>query len=57
MMTKFNGQDTRLTVAARAGWVCLRLRIRTRWLLALLAALAAATSSPALLAFLERVGH
>ncbi|GEM_PF-2609254 len=48
---------TRLTMTARDGWFRLHLRIRTRWLWALLAALAAATGSPALLAFLQRLGN
>ena len=48
---------TRLTMTARGGWFRLHLRIRTRWLWALLVALAAATSSPVLLAFLEHLGH
>lgn len=48
---------TRFTMTARDGWFRLRVRIRTRWLWALLAALAAATGSPALLAFLEHLGH
>ena len=48
---------TRLTLTARDGWFRLHLRIHTRWLWALLAALAAATGSPMLLAFLEHLGN
>jgi len=57
MMATQDQYTTRLTMTARGGWFRLHLRIRTRWLWALLVALAAATSSPVLLAFLEHLGH
>ncbi|HQE94211.1 MAG TPA: hypothetical protein PLH19_16105 [Anaerolineae bacterium] len=57
MMATQDKYTTRLTMTARDGWFRLHLRIRTRWLWALLAALAAATGSPALLAFLQRLGN
>jgi hypothetical protein len=46
---------TRLTITISDGVLKVRLRIRVRVLLALLAALAALTGSPALLAVLERL--
>ena len=56
-MTTHTKHDTRLTMTVRDGWFRLRLRVRTHWLWALLAALAAASGSPALLALLERLGN
>lgn len=46
--------ETRLTITVSDGVFKLRLRIRVRVLLVLLAALAALTGSPTLLAALER---
>ena len=49
--------ETRLTITISDGVLKVRLRIRVRVSLALLAALAALTGSPALLAALERLAE
>jgi hypothetical protein len=54
-MTTESRFETRLTVSIRDGVLNLRLRVRMRWLLALLAAIATLTGSPALMATLTRL--
>lgn len=54
-MTPKSSFETRLTVRIQDGVLCLRLRVRVRWLLALLIAIATLTGSPALLAALTRL--
>jgi hypothetical protein len=49
------GSETELSIAVRGGVLTLRLRIRVRPLLALLAALAALSGSPAWLPALARL--
>jgi hypothetical protein len=46
--------ETRLTIAIGDGVMNLRLRIQVRWLLAILAASATLTGSPALVAALKQ---
>jgi hypothetical protein len=54
-MTTRSRFETRLTVRIKDGVLNLRLRVRVRWLLALLAAIATITGSPALIATLTRI--
>jgi hypothetical protein len=54
-MATRSGFETRLTVHIKDGVLNLRLRVRVRWLLALLAAIAALTGSPTLIATLTRL--
>lgn len=54
-MTTRSRFETRLTVRIKDGVLNLRLRVRVRWLLALLAAIATLTGSPALIATLTRI--
>jgi len=54
-MTTRSDFETRFSVAVCDGVLSLRLRIRVRWLLAILAAIATLTGSPALIAALARL--
>lgn len=54
-MTTRSRFETRLTIRIKDGVLNLRLHVRVRWLLALLAAIAALTGSPALVATLTRL--
>jgi hypothetical protein len=54
-MATRSGFETRLTVRIKNGVLNLRLRVRVRWLLALLAVIATLTGSPALVATLTRL--
>ena len=55
MMTAKRDFETLLTVRIKDGVLRLRLRIRVRWLLALLAAMATLTGSSALIEALARL--
>jgi hypothetical protein len=54
-MTTRSRFETRLTIRIQDGVLNLHLRLRVRWLLALLAAMATLTGSPALIATLTRL--
>jgi hypothetical protein len=53
--SKQSNDQARLTLTVRDGVVDLKLRIRARWLLALLLAAATVTGSPALMDTLSRL--
>lgn len=49
--------SVKILLTVQDGWLSVQLRAPTRWVLALLAALAAAAGSPTLLAFLQQLGR
>lgn len=56
-MTTRSRFETHLTIRIQDGVLNLRLRVRVRWLLALLAAITTLTGSPALIATLTRLAN